>query len=404
MAESAPAPMPVQERIYYLDVLRGIALFGVLTINMQVFAGPIVARRADVIVQAFIDIFIQSKFISLFSFLFGLGFAIQMSRAAAKGTRLLSFYPRRLLALALFGLIHGFLIWPGDILLTYAILGALLLLFRNQSQRALLYWAGSIVASLLLVLTGLYIATTLGLRAPDEGNAVPDPSAVQQAVAYAPRSVLQFVGDNWHARIGSLDDLIISIPLLSLFLLGLWVWRTGVVEHLDERKPVLKRVCAVFLPLGLALNTANTLLPVLRPFTAFTDWFVNVLGLIFPPILSVGYAAALAVLIQNSVWKQRFMPLAAVGRMALTNYLMQSVVCTTIFFFAGLYGKLGPASDLALTAGVYGGQVLLSGWWLARYRYGPMEWLWRGMTYGSFPAMLRVDGRETHRRTAGNDI
>ena len=153
---------------------------------MQVFSGPIVTRHSDVIVQAFIDIFIQSKFISLFSFLFGLGFAIQMSRATAKSTSLLSFYPRRLLALALFGLIHGFLIWSGDILLTYAILGALLLLFRNQSQRAILYWAGSMIASLLLVLTGLSIATALGLRAPDEGNAVPDPSIVHQALAHAP--------------------------------------------------------------------------------------------------------------------------------------------------------------------------------------------------------------------------
>ena len=73
--------------------------------------------------------------------------------------------------------------------------------------------------------------------------------------------------------------------------------------------------------------------------------------------------------------------------MALTNYLMQSVVCTAFFFFTGLYGKLGPVPDLALTAAVYGAQVLLSNWWLARYRYGPMEWLWRGMTYGNFPAM-----------------
>ena len=121
---------------------------------------------------------------------------------------------------------------------------------------------------------------------------------------------------------------------------------------------------------------------------------MNVLGLIFPPILSVGYAAGLAVLIQKNVWKQRFMPFAAVGRMALTNYLMQSVVCTTFFLLTGLYGSLDPASDLALTAGVYAGQTLLSNWWLARYRYGPMEWLWRGMTYGSFPATLRVEGRE----------
>jgi uncharacterized protein len=114
-----------------------------------------------------------------------------------------------------------------------------------------------------------------------------------------------------------------------------------------------------------------------------TAWFSNVHGVTFAPILSVGYASGLALLIQNNDWKRRVRPFAAAGRMALTNYLIQSVVCTAFFYLTGLYGKLGPAWDLLAAAVLFSLQVLLSQWWLTRHRYGPMEWLWRRMTYGS---------------------
>lgn len=120
--------------------------------------------RADVIAQGFIDIFIQGKFITLFSFLFGMGFAVQLTRAQARGARFMSFYPRRLAALALFGLIHGLLIWWGDILFTYAVAGTLLLFFRNQSQKTLLYWAGGIFAIPIVAFSSVYTAYLMGFR------------------------------------------------------------------------------------------------------------------------------------------------------------------------------------------------------------------------------------------------
>src|SRR5580704_18043164 len=142
-------PVSLAERIVFIDVLRGMALFGILAANMRAFFAPLDAygniqvlfhNRADVWAQGFIDACIQGKFITIFSFLFGMGFAMQMSRAEAKGQRFLSFYPRRLLALALFGVIHGMLIWAGDVLLTYAFSGAILLLFRKRRQRTLVWW------------------------------------------------------------------------------------------------------------------------------------------------------------------------------------------------------------------------------------------------------------------------
>src|ERR1700681_1503755 len=155
-------PVSLSERIVFIDVLRGMALLGILAANMRAFFAPLDCydyigvlyhSRADVLAQAFIDALIQGKFITIFSFLFGMGFAIQMSRAEARGVRFMGFYPRRLLALALFGLIHGLLIWAGDVLLTYAFSGAILLLFRNRQQKTLLWWAGGLFALPIVVST-----------------------------------------------------------------------------------------------------------------------------------------------------------------------------------------------------------------------------------------------------------
>src|SRR5579862_7662965 len=166
-SESKAGPITASERILYIDILRGMALFGILAANMRGFNAPesvygnikvLFHGRADLIAQAFIDIFIQGKFVTLFSFLFGLGFAVQLTRAEARGTKFMSFYPRRLAALALFGLIHGILIWWGDILLTYALAGSLLLLFQKRAQKTLLWWAGSIFSLPILVVSGLFIA------------------------------------------------------------------------------------------------------------------------------------------------------------------------------------------------------------------------------------------------------
>ncbi len=152
---SGASPVALSERILFIDVLRGMALFGILAANMRAFFAPLDVygsiqvlfhSRADILAQAFIDTFIQGKFITIFSFLFGMGFAIQMTRAEARGVRFLGFYPRRLVALAIFGLIHGILIWAGDILLTYALSGAILLVFRKREQKTLLWWAGSLFA------------------------------------------------------------------------------------------------------------------------------------------------------------------------------------------------------------------------------------------------------------------
>src|SRR5215469_286562 len=268
-------PISLSERIQFIDVLRGMALFGILAANMRAFFAPmdvyddigiLFHGRADIIGQWVVDAFIQGKFITIFSFLFGMGFAIQMSRAEAKGVRFLSFYPRRLLALALFGLIHGIFIWAGDVLLTYACSGAILLLFRNRQQKTLLWWAGSLIALPIVVSTaflGIYYSRW---RRPWMVPKPPDMTKIHAAVqAYAHGSVRQIMAQNWVEWKHELPLTLFAIYATALFLLGMWVWRAGIVQHLGDYKPLLQRVCAWCLPLGLAMSmytaTVRAVLP-----------------------------------------------------------------------------------------------------------------------------------------------
>jgi len=395
-------PVSLSERILFIDVLRGMALFGILAANMRAFVAPLDAYgdisalfhgRADVLAQWFIDAFIQGKFITIFSFLFGMGFAIQLSRAEARGVRFLSFYPRRLLALALFGIIHGILIWAGDILLTYALSGAILLLFRNRRKKTLLWWAGSLL-SLQLVLPPIFLGIYLRWH---PNRMVPKPPDMQKWYnvinIYSHGTARQILAQNWVEWKHSLPTQFFAILATALFLLGMCVWRSGLIQRLEEYRPVLKKVCAWCLPIGLIINlftaTGSAIAPHYK-LTAF-GWLAQYLYMPGTQILAAGYMSGLALLFLNEDRRRILTPFAAVGRTALTNYLMQSVICTLFFYHytTGLFGRIGPAMALVPTVILYSAQVVISNWWLQRYRFGPMEWLWRGMTYGKFPAMRK---------------
>jgi len=396
-------PISLSERIVFIDVLRGMALFGILAANMRAFFAPLDCYdnigilfhgRADALAQIFIDGFIQGKFITLFSFLFGMGFAIQMSRAEVRGVRFMGFYPRRLLALALFGLIHGMLIWAGDVLVTYAISGAILLLFRNRQQKTLLWWAGSLFALPIVTATfllGLYYSRFR------PGWMTPKPQDVQKIYAviqiYAHGTVRQILAQNWVEWKHELPTDLFAIYATALFLLGMWVWRAGIVQRLAEYRPVLKRVCAWCLPGGaiLSLYVAITRAVLPHDVVSLRAWSAGVLWLPGSHILAAGYASGLALLYLDEKKRRYLLPFAAVGRTGLTNYLLQSVICTLFFYHytTGLYGRIGPAIGLIPTVILYSAQVVISNWWLQRFRFGPMEWLWRGMTYGKFPSMSK---------------
>lgn len=402
-------PVAATERIAVLDIVRGVALFGILAINVTAFKSPggppglgVEAGLADRLVIQALLLFVESKFFTLFSFLFGLGFSIQLLRAQQRGVAFVPRFARRLLALLLFGILHIVLLWDGDILTLYALVGAILLLFRNRSPRALLNWAGILllvplvlVAASLTTLEVLRTTTTYGARL-QQADADLVTTFTQLRV-----EAVHLYGSGSYTRILNtrLAEYLVVLPLLlsrvpsvlAMFLLGLYVGKRGVLARIDEHLPLLRRVRFWGLSLGLLVSVLVVMAQArLGPISALVALLFNqTLG---RPLLSLGYGATLVLLAQRPNWARRLASFAATGRMALTNYLLQSLICTTIFYGYGfgLAGQVGAVAGVALAIGIYALQIPFSLWWLGRYQFGPMEWLWRSMTYLQLQPLRRT--------------
>ncbi len=401
-------PVSESERIHALDALRGIALLGILMVNMASFKGlstlemfprlESLAQPVDRIAFWFIQALFMGKFYPIFAFLFGLGFALQTGRLEARGLNPTGIMLRRLLALLAFGAFHGLFIWTGDVLLIYALSGMVLLLFRNFSPRAVLYWVLGLWG--IQSLCCLSCSGLLFVSAPSgTGAAQSDFLAAyieQGRQAYA-------TGSYWEAQkfrfiewLLMFTNAIFFTPnVLMMFLLGLYFGKLGVFERLREYRRLMLWLMGIGLPVGLATNGlyATGLLNALRAENELLRYAWLTLGIIFGPILALGYVGAFGWLWTASEGLQRALsPVAAAGRMALTNYLMQSVICTLLFYGygLGLHGKVGVAQGVGLTVLIWGVQVAWSTLWLTRYQYGPMEWLWRSLTYGKRPPMRRL--------------
>ena len=410
-------PVPARERIETIDILRGFALFGVLVANMADYSWsgqPVVLTwtgLGDRTVVWFIALLVEGKFFSLFSFLFGLGFALQMGRAEARGVRFFPLYRRRLLVLLLIGLAHSLFFWEGDILHVYAVLGFLLLLFRDRSPRTIVRWA--IIALLIPVV----FWATVGFHEGQQGNWPEQPEQVAERMAAAEQRFAEYqvtYGEMTTKRVEmffgrwtSRGFYVAGVPqYLVMFLLGLFAGRRRIFENLSAHLPFIRKVMWWGLGLGLVGGLGWALMVVVHkevfdiqlwnqsqlsrlPFP--TALLGVALTTIHRPALSLFYASAIVLLAQRAAWKKWLAPLAPVGRMALSNYLFQSLVFITLFYSygLGLGGTVGPARLTVLSAFIFVLQILLSRWWLKRFRFGPAEWLWRTLTYGKLQP-LRV--------------
>jgi uncharacterized protein len=399
-AAPANAPVAAAERLEIVDVLRGFALLGILLVNITAFkspgAPPVLGYTGSLLDELAVFgllVLVESKFFTLFSFLFGLGFAIQLLRAQQRNAPFGPRFARRLFGLFLFGAAHIVLLWEGDILLLYALVGGLLLLFRDAAPRTLLIWSGLLLGIPVL----LY---TLGLIGLTAARALPETAAqLQQAdLDFQATLVAEGVAALKLLDAGSYEDILIKrlnnyattslllltrVPsVLAMFLLGLYVGKLGIVQSPGLHRSLLRQVRRWGLSLGLIasllVGLGGAQLP---PLSALFALFFN--QAVAGPLLALGYAAALVLLLRSPVWLRRFRPLAVTGRMALTNYLMQSLSCVLIFygFGLGLAGQVQPAAALLLAVGIYAGQIAFSQWWLSRFRFGPLEWLWRSFTY-----------------------
>ena len=391
VARPALGPVPGQERIAAIDVLRGVAILGILVVNMGLFSRP-EGVTVDGTAERLIYFFAQEKFKTLFSFLFGLGLAVQMLRAEARGVRFVPLYVRRLCVLFLIGVAHFLFVWDGDILHDYAENGFILLLFRRRSLRTLLVAAGIFLAVPVLFygLTTYYGAThrVSGplLRwiswetGPEDQQTIDENRRVYSRGTYGEQVALR-AGELPADVTPDSDDAFV----LAAFLLGLYAGRRRILHDIPAHLPFIRRVQRWGLAIGVFGNGVFALVGAFDPSPTSVAQNVGRLCLVVAaPALTFCYAATIVLLMRQEHWRRRLAPLAAVGRTALSNYLLQSLICTTLFYSFGLalFGNVGPVLGLALTGAIFVVQVPLSVWWLRRFQFGPVEWVWRSLTYG----------------------
>ena len=399
-------PVSADERAPMLDALRGFALFGVCLANLFTSfallggpgAPPVSAGAANEVAAFLSHALIDGKFYSLFSLLFGIGFAIQMRRGEASGDPELRRFRRRLWILFAIGLAHLCLVWKGDILAFYALVGFVLVRFRHASDRKLLTWAAVLVA--IPVLMYLPLWATGGMRA-----SIPATPAIVfwlpgmvigKLVGLQPFSQPDLLHGGWRAfgqelatgpmfRYASLVFEWRICKVLAMFLIGLWVGRRRVWEDLEAARPLLRRVALWGLAVGLPANLAMAALD------ATNDYYMGTArGLLHTVLyalgvapLALGYASVFALAWTSPRVRGWLGGLAPVGRMALTSYLTQSVIGVLLFYDIGLGlgGRVGPALLWLLAITILAAQTVFAAAWLRRYRFGPAEWAWRSLTY-----------------------
>jgi uncharacterized protein len=398
LSTTAFQPVATSERIATLDVLRGFALFGILLMNMEAFSGPMDMSFTgvdphwqgwDYWADAFVYVFVQGKFFTLFSLLFGAGFAVMAQRAAIAGRDFTRFYLRRSLGLLVIGVLHGLLLWSGDILVAYALLSFVLLAFREAPRSwlpalgTMAYLGAAVLMLMLGALMQLVPADAASAQAAAAAKAIE-----AQRQAYGHGSYLQAVAQRLRDVFASLGALLVVGPqVLGMFLIGAWFARSGAIAEPGRYPRLWAGLRWLLLPIGLAVMLLSTWV---LPYNAPGQFNMRSAGA-YALTAVAGLMMCLGYLAWGVRWSRHLQWLAPAGRMALSNYLGQSLVCTLVFYGYGLgwFEQVGRASQLLFAVVLFAMQVLLSQLWLRRFQYGPVEWLWRAFTYLQLPPLRR---------------
>jgi len=408
--KSSFKPVGSSERIHVLDALRGFAIFGIFMINARVFSGyaymleeekeGLLLADWNTVFDMFHTIFFSGKFYTLFALMFGIGFAIQFIRAASAGRPFNRHFSRRLFILLIIGIVHLWGIWFSDILVLYALCGYVLILFQGLSDRGLL-WAGF----LTLCIPGLYIWYLHvneggyvnhiyeffneqwyehGLPYADENQffQMRDVVEVIQSTSWSTVLTFNYIGPLLRGYIYALDARFFNV--LGVFILGLWAGRQLMHHKLHENLPFLIKIAAAGLLIGLLLN----IFFVMDNPTGFDNTTIQLVkdglepfGYVF---LTAGYSAVFMLLYHTRLRDLLTGLFNSVGKTALTNYILQSFIGIFLFYGIGLgIGVyLGSAYLTLAVFVVFAFQIFISNLWLKRYKYGPLEWIWRVLTYG----------------------
>lgn len=518
-------PVSEGERVQELDVVRGFALIGIFLMNIEFFNRSLLAMGdgmprdltgANWFASWFITYFVQGKFWTIFSLLFGMGFALMLERAERAGRPFLRPYIRRILGLALFGALHTILLWNGDILFSYAMsatgllvilygrarwvavavlaiagigfvpylhgawvvagvlafLGMMALYFRGDKRvlgmplfsfiYMILGILGSVVATLMAVFgtpvepqiavsvfAGLFLLVAfLAARYRDPVELRPlrlgagmyllpcvmmvamgivqyvhtpaltaDEQAQQQAAITRQVDRVQEAErvtatgtyiDNVVLRAKAfptqaVQDVGFSTVAIGMFLIGVWFVRSKRMTNARQHLGMFKKLALYALPLGIGISLLGNLFANSHVPGDDSDGFQlgRALAMLGSLPACLGYVGLLVVALNSNTVANKVRVLAPAGRMALTNYLTQSLVSTCVFYgYGGGYYGLGRAWQVVFVVTVFAFQVAFSHWWLARFRYGPMEWLWRAITYRTIPQM-RLHGPQVVAPTIG---
>lgn len=409
MNDTVLAPVAASERIALLDVLRGVALLGIFLMNIEFFSRSLLDLSTGIspglpalswLADAFVYTFVRGKFWTLFSLLFGMGFAVMLARAQAAGRPFTGVYLRRTVGLLLIGLAHGLFLWAGDILFSYALTAfALLLFFRDTPLSRLWKWGVALYGGMVLLM--LLAAAGMAALAGDP-QAATDPAAAAavesiraaEVAAYSSGTYAEANGARLVYFLHHLGSIALLVPMvLGMFLVGAWLVRSGAMADPASRRRLFSRLAWWGGGVGLALTAWSIAIspdPVMDPAApAAAPLVAMALHMTGSALMALAYIGIVVLAWQAGA---RWLGvLAPAGRMALTHYLLQSLVGTLLFYGygLGLWGDVSRAGQTGIVLVVFALQVAASHWWLARFRMGPVEWLWRAFTYLAWPAMRR---------------
>lgn len=390
---------PANQRIDALDALRGLAVLGILVMNIQSFAMPVAAYlnpdaygSLDGIngaVWIFSHVLADQKMMALFSMLFGAGIVLFCERAAHSGRSVAGYHYRRNFWLLIFGLLHGYLLWHGDILFLYALCAFVLFPLRNRSARTLF----KLGILFLAVSSIFYLLTVAGLQT------MSDEAIAKQIMPQWRPAAEQMTAELAAYRGGWASQMAVRIPMTQemqglalmawgfwrasgMMLLGMALYKTGVITGQAD-----SRLYQRLLGLALLVGVPVVIYGIYWNFNNAWELSSMFLGSQFnywgSVLISLGWMSALLLTLKHNILTGLTNRLAAVGRMAFTNYIMHTLLCGLIFYGhgLGLIGNVERAGQLLIVLGIWMLQLWLSPIWLRHFRFGPLEWLWRSLTY-----------------------
>lgn len=385
-------PVGQSERVHEIDSVRGFALLGILMMNVMAFAGPTIeeqftGERSDIYTEGanssvimFINTFVTSNFYTMFSFLFGLGFYIFLSRAEKKPGSVSLLFLRRMVMLLAFGLFHAIFIWYGDILTVYAVTGIILLIFYKLKP------AVNLAVSIVILLLGTVFTAAMALLLFAAGGNAGGMGAYNPGFnmvsSFQEGGYMDVLIVNISVFSIMTSSNITMVPLvLAMFLLGLYAGQKRIFENLAAHRKLLVWTAAA----GLGAGTPIKILVGYGLTYMMDDPAWSVLTLLAytagGPLMSLGYIALFILVVMKFKTVRKL--LQPVGQMALTNYIMQSVLMTGLFYGLNLFNRVDAVWFIPIVLAVFMIQMVLSHLWMKVFRFGPLEWVWRTVTYGT---------------------